>query len=85
MMIAGALKIGDKVQWTSAGSVLNGIIENIDLSLNDHQELVVGLSIEVGFWRWDLNKKDHLVCPITKTRLCGTYDYLKEIELEIIQ
>lgn len=64
------LKIGDKVRWLSAGGMLTGVIKNIDLSLNGHQELIPWLSIDCDAYR--------------DVRLCGTHDYLKRMKLEIV-
>jgi len=79
------LKIGDKVRWLSAGGMLSGVVKNIDLSLNGHQELIPWLSIDCDFWRWDLNKDTKVVCSTSHVRLCGTHDYLKRMKLEIVQ
>ena len=79
------LKIGDKVRWLSSGGMLSGVIKNIDLSLNGHQELIPWLTIDCDAWRWVLGDEGtKLVSCNRDVRLCGTHDYLKRMKLEIV-
>lgn len=61
------LKVNDKIKWSSAAGVLEGIVTNIELALNGNRELIPWI---------DVKTEDGCV------RMCASDSYLKMMRAE---